>query len=132
MHTASCDKQPETNNTETEMTREEEKSNDSDLSVVDNNFESFNEDEDTDQKEIEGESNISRTSNKNSYKEKYKIYTNKYDEIINAEKLENEEEINRLNEIYNIAYKSYLIPIIIKHIDIKRSISTRLELPHQS
>tara|TARA_B100001123_G_scaffold392709_1_gene472094 strand:- start:1230 stop:3041 length:1812 start_codon:yes stop_codon:yes gene_type:complete len=81
--------------------KDEDKSNDSDVNVIDANFESFSENKDVDDKEtkeVVGDPNLSKKNQKNLLKEKYKIFTNKYDEIKNAEDLENEEEIIRLRK----------------------------------
>jgi len=45
-----------------------------------------------------GDPNLSKKNQKNLLKEKYKIFTSKFDEIKNAEDLENEEEIVRLRK----------------------------------
>ena len=76
----------------------EEQNSDSDLNVVDSNLESLNEKDDSEQggeKEIVADA---RSLKKNLSKEKYKVFTNKYDEIKNAEELENENEIIRLRK----------------------------------
>ena len=39
-----------------------------------------------------------KRNQKNLFKEKYKVFTNKYDEVKNAEELENDEEIIRLRK----------------------------------
>jgi len=94
------------NTSESEKNREdsnlqqskEQQSNDSDLNIDESNFESFNEIEDSEQM---GEKEVSTNQiplKKNVPKEKYKIFTNKYDEIKNAEELENEDEIARLRK----------------------------------
>jgi len=72
-----------------------------DLNVVENSFESFNENDDSEQdksKEITGDPNLLRRHQKNLLKEKYKVFTNKYDEIKNAEELETDDEIIRLRK----------------------------------
>ena len=52
--------------------------------------------DDTD--EIEGNPNLRNIGQKNLLKDKYKIFTNEYDEVTDAEKLENESEIIRLRK----------------------------------
>ena len=74
---------------------------DSDLNILDANFESSKENSDSSEKEIKeviGYPNSLERNLKNSLKEKYKIFTNKYDEVKNAEELENDEEIIRLRK----------------------------------
>jgi len=91
--------QSEPNNDEQDLSQKEEKeSSDSDLNVAENSLEASNEDQDTDKKEIEGDPSLIKKNHENSLKEKYKIFTNEYDEITNAEKLENDDEITRLRK----------------------------------
>jgi len=76
----------------------DEQSSDSDLNAADSSLESLNEKDDSEQgseKEIVADA---RSLKKNLSKEKYKVFTNKYDEIKNAEELENENEIIRLRK----------------------------------
>jgi len=77
---------------------ENDQNNDSNLSVLDNNLESSNENEDSKPKENEGDPALINNREKNLFKEKYKIFTNAYDEVKNAEELEKEEEIARLRK----------------------------------
>ena len=65
---------------------------------MENSFETSSENEDFNQKEIEGDPSLIKKNQKNLLKEKYKIFTNEYDEIANAEKLENDDEITRLRK----------------------------------
>jgi len=76
----------------------EEQSSDSDLNVADSNLESFNEKDDSEQGSEKEIITDARSLKKNLSKEKYKVFTNKYDEIKNAEELENENEIIRLRK----------------------------------
>jgi len=76
----------------------EEQSSDSDLNVADNNLESFNEKDDSEQESEKEIITDARSLKKNLSNEKYKVFTNKYDEIKNAEELENENEIIRLRK----------------------------------
>jgi len=74
---------------------------DSDLNVFESSFESLNENDATNEKEtkeVVGDTNLLRKNQKNLIKEKYKIFTSKYDEIKNVEELENDEEIMRLRK----------------------------------
>ena len=75
---------------------QKDKNSDSDTSVLDNYLESFNENEDSNQKETDGEPILIKDSQKKFFKEKYKVFTNMYDEAKNAEDLEKDEEITRL------------------------------------
>jgi len=80
---------------------QENSSKEIDLNTLDSSFESLNENKDSDEnqnKEIDDKNNLFKTNKKNFVKEKYKIFTNMYDEIKNADELENEEEINRLRK----------------------------------
>ena len=91
--------QSETNNDEQDLSqKEEEESSDSDLNVAENSLEASNEDQDTDKKEIEGDPSLIKKNHENLLKEKYKVFTNEYDEIANAEKLESGDEITRLRK----------------------------------
>ena len=80
--------------------KEEKESKDSNLSVMDSSFDPLNEKEDSNQEEgeITGDSNLLDNNLKNIKKEKYKIFTGKYDEVKNAEDLENDKEISRLRK----------------------------------
>jgi cobaltochelatase CobT len=78
--------------------KQESEENNSELNVLESGFESSKENEDFNQKEIDGESDVLNGSTKNVYKEKYGVFTNKFDEIKNAEELESEEEIARLRK----------------------------------
>jgi len=81
--------------------KEENQDSDNDLNVLESSYENFNEDNDSDKDEnkkmIENPS-LSRKNQKNIVKERYKIFTNQYDEEKNAEELEREEEISRLRK----------------------------------
>jgi len=82
-----------TNNEENEQTE-------SNLNVMDDNLDSINENENSNQNETKDiESNPMQTEfKKNLLRNKYKIFTNEYDEIKAAEDLENEQEIIRLRK----------------------------------
>ena len=92
---SSSEKNEEDNNL---SKKEEEVNEDSDLKISDSDFESFNEKDDTDQVNAKEVYANPRSLKKNLSKQKYKIFTNKYDEIKKAEELENEDEITRLRK----------------------------------
>ena len=80
---------------------EESKYNKSELNALDNNTDSVNENEDLEQSqknESKYDPNFQENNNKKSLRGKYKIFTNKYDEIKQADSLENPEEIARLRK----------------------------------
>jgi len=77
--------------------KEDGQSNDYDL----DSFESFSENDDSNQKEMKevmGDPNLVKENKKNLLKEKYKVFTNEFDAEQNAEELENENEIIRLRK----------------------------------
>ena len=81
--------------------KEDDKSAETDLNIFESSFETSNEKESADKKEvneIDGESQINNGSKKKLIKENYKVYTDKYDETKNAEELENDSEITRLRK----------------------------------
>ena len=90
--------QSEKDNEGKDSSQDENQSADSNLNVFENNFESSAESQDSDQKEVEGEPRLIKNNNKNLSVEKYKVFTNIYDEIKNAEELEKDEEIARLRK----------------------------------
>ena len=89
---------PEKNNNDNSFQKEEEQSTDSDLNVAENNFASFSEEDDSEQKSEKKVTTNQSSLNKNLSNEKYKIFTNQYDEVKNAEELEREDEIIRLRK----------------------------------
>ena len=90
---------PEKNNNDNNsFQKEEEQSTDSDLNVAENNFDSFSEEDDSEQKSEKKVTTNQSSLNKNLSNEKYKIFTNQYDEVKNAEELEREDEIIRLRK----------------------------------
>ena len=89
---------PEKNNNDDSFQKEEEQSTDSDLNVAENNFASFSEEDDSEQKSEKKVTTNQNSLNKNLSNEKYKIFTNQYDEVKNAEELEREDEIIRLRK----------------------------------
>ena len=90
---------PEKNDSEDSLSQnEEEKSDGADLNLADSNFEDFNENENSEQSsEKEIISDLFANKKKISI-EKYKVFTNKFDEVKNAEDLESETEIIRLRK----------------------------------
>ena len=81
--------------------KEQNQSGDSDLNVLESSLESFNESDDSSKKEtkeVSGDPNLLKKNQKNLLKQKYKIFTSKYDEVKNAEELENDDEIIRLRK----------------------------------
>ena len=81
--------------------KEQDQSGDSDLNVLESSFESFNESDDSSKKEtkeVSGDPSLLKKNQKNLLKQKYKIFTSKYDEVKNAEELENDDEIIRLRK----------------------------------
>jgi len=78
--------------------KEKEQSVDSDFSIAENESKPADENEDS-KETVEREiSPNQKLANKNLDKKKYKIFTNIYDEVTNAEDLENENEILRLRK----------------------------------
>ena len=86
------------NNDNNSFQKEEEQSTDSDLNVAENNFDPFSEKDDSEQKSKKNVTTNQSSLNKNLSNEKYKIFTNQYDEVKNAEELEREDEIIRLRK----------------------------------
>ncbi len=81
--------------------KEENQNEDNNLNVIDTSFDTVNDNEENNKKDSEelvGDQNLQKKNKINLIKDKYKIYTNKYDEIKNAEELENETEIARLRK----------------------------------
>ena len=82
-------------------TKEKGQDSDANLSEFENSFGSLNENdevEDGEAKEVAADPNLLKKNQKYISETKYKIFTNKYDEIKNAEELEKEEEIIRLRK----------------------------------
>tara|TARA_Y100000590_G_scaffold226945_1_gene256254 strand:- start:937 stop:2739 length:1803 start_codon:yes stop_codon:yes gene_type:complete len=78
--------------------KQESESIDTDSSIAEDSIESLNQNQDHEEKEVDGSPTLARKNTKNLLKEKYKVFTNIYDEIKNAEELENEHEITRLRK----------------------------------
>ena len=92
------DSSPENKQDENNASKEEDKNNNTDLNVLDTSFESLSENSDSDEneaKETSVDESVVKRNQKNLFKEKYKIFTNEYDEIKNAEDLEKEDERRR-------------------------------------
>ena len=91
--------QSEKDNEESNLVKKErDQSDDFDLNVLENNLESFNENEDSSQKGVDENPTLIQNNQKNLLKKKYKVFTNIYDEVKNAEELENDDEIIRLRK----------------------------------
>jgi len=91
----------EENDNEKDLSKMKNETDDSNLSIDITNFEALTEKNDSDnseEKELEGNPNLQRFDKKNTLKDKYKIFTDSYDEVKNAEELENDEEISRLRK----------------------------------
>ena len=78
--------------------KEEDQSDNSDLNVYERSLESFNENDDPNQKGVNEDPYLLKKNQKSLLKKKYKIFTSEYDEVKNAEELENEDEIIRLRK----------------------------------
>ena len=78
--------------------QKQEENENTDLKISDANFESFDEKEDGEEVSEKEVSPDMRSIKKNLSNEKYKIFTNKYDEIKKAEELEKEDEITKLRK----------------------------------
>ena len=81
-----------------ESQKKEGQKTDSDLNFMENEFESSNENQDSIQKEVDGNQALIKNNPQKMHKEKYKVFTNLYDEVVNAEDLEKDEEIGRLRK----------------------------------
>jgi len=80
---------------------EEKDRSDAEFNIVDSSIDSLNEDDNLNQdetKEVRGDPSLQKRIRKNLLKDIYKIYTNEYDEVKEAEDLENENEIIRLRK----------------------------------
>ena len=89
----------EENNEENSLSeKKEQDSLDSDQIIDENSFENFDENKDSNEGEAEENLSLIRGNQKNLLKEKYKVFTNSYDEIVKAEDLENDQEITRLRK----------------------------------
>ena len=101
--TAKEDSLSEKNNEENNSTYTEEEKDQSyaEINIADNDINSLNEDDNLNQdetKEVRGDPSLQKRTQKNLLKNIYKTYTNEYDEIKEAEDLENENEIIRLRK----------------------------------
>ena len=85
------------NSEENKINDQEEKSLDSEdnLNIKDTNIDSSNENE---AKEFKGSPSLQKRNQKNLSEDKYKIFTKEYDEVKEADKLENDDEIIRLRK----------------------------------
>ena len=81
--------------------KEDAQESETDFSISENSLETYNENEnfkEEETEEVNGDPSSTKKSQKNSLKEKYKIFTAEYDEVKNAEQLDNETEILRLRK----------------------------------
>ncbi len=95
---SSSDNQSEKNDSKDDS---ENQVNDAEFSVMEDEMHSLNENDDTNQKDTkdtEGEPNLQKRTINKLLKGKYKVFTNEFDEIAEAENLEKEEEIVRLRK----------------------------------
>ncbi len=94
--------QSEDNKEENDSSQNEENKNSNENpEIIENTLDAINENHDSDEKdakEVVSDPNITERKQKNLLKENYKIFTNKFDEIKNAEDLEKEDEILRLRK----------------------------------
>ena len=79
---------------------EQSEQNEAEFSVMDSSMDTVNEKDMTENEteEVTGDPSLKNVHKKNPIKDKYKIYTNEYDETKEAKELESEEEINRLRK----------------------------------
>ena len=99
--TTKDDSLSEKNNEESNLTDAKEDRSDDEFNIVDTSIDSLNEDDNLNQdetKEIRGDPSLQKRIRKNLLKDIYKIYTNEYDEVKEAEDLENANEIIRLRK----------------------------------
>jgi cobaltochelatase CobT len=91
--------QTENENEESNLNQDQEnQSSDTDLSMSEDNLQDLNENEESKETQVEGSPSLVKYNQKKIFKDKYKVFTNEYDEIKNAEDLESDEEISRLRK----------------------------------
>tara|TARA_Y100000590_G_scaffold394773_1_gene474193 strand:- start:2740 stop:4551 length:1812 start_codon:yes stop_codon:yes gene_type:complete len=81
--------------------KKDESQNETELNAIESNLGTLDEDQNLNEdssKETVSDQNFQRKTNKNLLKEKYKIFTQEYDEVKYAEDLEKENEITRLRK----------------------------------
>ena len=93
----------EKNNDKNNLTDSEEEKDrsDAEFNIIDASVDSLNKDDNINQSEtktVRGNPSLQKTEQKNLLKDKYKIFTNEYDEVKGADELENEDEIIRLRK----------------------------------
>jgi len=76
----------------------ENENNTSDFGSPEKSFDSYSENEGSAEKESDKNASLIKNNQKLTSKEKYKVFTNEYDEIKNAEDLESDKEIIRLRK----------------------------------
>jgi len=91
--------QSENQNDENNTSQQQELQDDnSELAALENNLDTSDENQDSIEKESDGDPALRTNETRKLNKGKYKVFTNIYDEIKNAEDLENEDEITRLRK----------------------------------
>jgi len=93
----------ENNNEESSSADQDEKSrlSDTEFNIVEDNIDFLNENDISNKnetKEVKGDPSLQKRSSKNLSKLSYKIFTNEYDEVREAENLESEDEMIRLRK----------------------------------
>jgi len=93
----------EKNNEDNDSTGTEEEKNrsDAEFNMEESSMDSFDKDNNLNQdevKEVKGNPSLFRKDQRNLLKDSYKVFTNEYDEVKEAEDLENEDEIIRLRK----------------------------------
>ena len=82
-------------------TEEEKNRSDAEFNMEESSMDSFDKDNNLNQnevKEVKGNPSLFRKDQQNLLKDSYKVFTNEYDEVKEAEDLENEDEIIRLRK----------------------------------
>jgi len=91
--------QPEQKKEDNNLTQKQEsENNEPELNISEENFEESDENNDNYQKQNNGDPRALKNDLKKTHKDKYKVFTNMYDEVKNAEELDSDEEISRLRK----------------------------------
>jgi len=91
--------QPEQKEEDNNLTQKQEsENNEPELNISEENFEESDENNDNYQKQNNGDPRALKNDLKKTHKDKYKVFTNMYDEVKNAEELDSDEEISRLRK----------------------------------
>ena len=87
------------NNEEGDSSQENKsQSAESELNAFETDFDSSEDSKDTSEKDVNIDPNLIKKDQKKLINEKYKVFTNQFDEVKNAEELESDEEISRLRK----------------------------------